>query len=150
MGEVAKNPWWVARTRANMTGAVLADLIARTSVTDYVLIGHSLGARVMMSAADALGSRDEQRPQLQSVHLLGAAVSADHDLTSVGKAVTEGVSNYWSKNDRILSTAYRGGELGQRAAGSTGFTTKHPSVKNHNVSRSVGGHSEYVSNIKLR
>jgi len=150
VGEVAKNPWWVARTRANMTGAVLADLIARTSVTDYVLIGHSLGARVMMSAADALGSRDEQTPQLQSVHLLGAAVSADHDLTSVGKAVTDGVSNYWSKNDRILSTAYRGGELGQRAAGSTGFTTKHPAVKNHNVSRSVGGHSEYVSNIKLR
>ncbi len=32
IAELAKNPWWVARTRANMTGAVLADLIARTDV----------------------------------------------------------------------------------------------------------------------
>ena len=98
IAELAKNPWWVARTRANMTGAVLADLITRTNTTNYVLVGHSLGARVMFSAAQALGSRNSD-PQLESVHLLGAAVSAGHDLTNVGNAVSDTVWNYWSRND---------------------------------------------------
>ena len=86
-----------------MTGAVLADLITRTNTTNYVLVGHSLGARVMFSAAQALGSRNSD-PQLESVHLLGAAVSAGHDLTNVGNAVSDTVWNYWSRNDAILAS----------------------------------------------
>jgi pimeloyl-ACP methyl ester carboxylesterase len=148
IAELAKNPWWVARTRANMTGAVLADLIARTDTTNYVLVGHSLGARVMMAAAEALGSGDSQ-PQLESVHLLGAAVSAEHDLTKVGRAVSDKVWNYWSRNDAILGKLYRGAEFGQRAAGSIGFTTSHPNVKNRNVSEKVAGHSKVVPNVTL-
>lgn len=154
VGEIARNPWWVARTRANMTGAVLADLIARTPTTDYILIGHSLGARVMLSAAEALGARFEndlqREPQIQSVHLLGAAVGADHKLLNVGNSVTEHVWNYWSTNDRVLRTAYRSGEMGKKAAGATGFEMSNPHVKNRNVSRSVKGHSEYVAKVKLQ
>ncbi len=40
---VATNPWTVAKTRAGMTGAALAALIARTTEGPYVLMGHSLG-----------------------------------------------------------------------------------------------------------
>ncbi len=149
VAELAKNPWWVARTRANMTGAVLADLISRTNTSNYVLVGHSLGARVMFAAAQALGSRDSN-PQLESVHLLGAAVSAGHDLTNVGNAVSDTVWNYWSSNDGTLGTLYRGAQLGQRAAGAVGFTTSHPNVKNRNVSRQVAGHREVVPNVTLR
>jgi pimeloyl-ACP methyl ester carboxylesterase len=148
IAELAKNPWWVARTRANMTGAVLADLIARTDTTNYVLVGHSLGARVMMAAAEALGSRDS-RPQLESVHFLGAAVSADHNLSNVGNAVTDKVWNYSSRNDAILGKLYRGAQFGQRAAGAVGFTTSHPNVKNRNVSQKVAGHSKVVPNVTL-
>ena len=55
--DVAANPWTVAKTRAGMTGAVLADLIARTDEPAFVLVGHSLGARVMATAAQLLGTR---------------------------------------------------------------------------------------------
>ena len=149
VAELAKNPWWVARTRANMTGAVLADLLARTPTTNYVLVGHSLGARVMLSAAEALGSRDSD-PQLESVHLLGAAVSAGHDLGNVGDAVSGTVWNYWSRNDGTLRNGYRGAQFGERAAGAVGFTTSHPNIKNRNVSRQVTDHSTFVPNVTLR
>ena len=149
IAELAKNPWWVARTRADMTGAVLADLITRTKTTDYVLVGHSLGARVMFSAAETLGSKNSES-QLESVHLLGAAVSAKHNLTNVGNAVSNTVWNYWSSNDGTLSKLYRGAQLGERAAGAVGFTTRHPNVKNRNVSKRVGGHKMVVTNVTLR
>jgi pimeloyl-ACP methyl ester carboxylesterase len=132
-----------------MTGAVLADLIARTNTTNYVLVGHSLGARVMLSAAQALGSRGSDS-QLESVHLLGAAVSAGHDLTNVGNAVSGTVWNYWSSNDGTLGNVYRRAQFGEQAAGAVGFTTTHPNVKNRNVSRQVAGHSEVVPNVTLR
>jgi hypothetical protein len=146
---VAKNPWWVARTRAKMTGAVLADLIARTADEDYVLIGHSLGAHVMFSAAEALGSRDGS-PQLESVHLLGAAVGADRDLAGVSKAVRGAVWNYWSGNDAVLRRVYRGAELGKRAAGATGFAKSAQRVKNRDVSSQVADHGDYVPRVTLR
>jgi len=149
VAELAKNPWWVARTRANMTGAVLADLIARTDTNNFVLVGHSLGARVMLSAAQALGSR-RSSPQLESVHLLGAAVNAGHDLTNVGAAVSDTVWNYWSSNDGTLRKLYRGAQFGERAAGAEGFRTSHPNVKNRNVSQQVAGHNKVVPNVTLR
>ena len=71
-GDMAANPWTVAKTRAEMTGAVLADLIARADQGPFVLLGHSLGARVMVYAAQALGTLPE--PKIDSMHLLGAAV----------------------------------------------------------------------------
>ncbi len=56
-----------------MTGIVLANLVARTDEEAFILIGHSLGARVMVTAAQTLGTRNAS-PRLDSVHLLGAAV----------------------------------------------------------------------------
>src|SRR5665647_381265 len=68
---VATNPWTVAKTRAGMTGAALAALIARTIDGPYVLMGHSLGARVMVTAAQALATQPRP-PRIESMHLLGA------------------------------------------------------------------------------
>ena len=58
-----------------MTGAILGDVIARTPDESYILVGHSLGARVMVTAAQALGTM-AGAPRLEDVHLLGAAISA--------------------------------------------------------------------------
>ena len=145
---LAKNPWSVARTRADMTGAALADLIARTNETGYVLIGHSLGARVMAKAALALGT-DTRGPRLEAVHLLGAAISSRTDLQPLNDAVSGHVINYWSSNDRVLRQIYRGAELGERAAGAHGFGQRLPPVKNRNVSRSVPDHSAYLDGVSL-
>ena len=54
--DMARNPWSVARSRTAVTGALLAELIARTDDQSFILVGHSLGARVMVTAAQALGT----------------------------------------------------------------------------------------------
>jgi hypothetical protein len=41
------NPWHVAMVKAAMTGVLLADILARTQRKEFILIGHSLGARVI-------------------------------------------------------------------------------------------------------
>lgn len=56
-----------------MPGAALAALIARTIEGPYVLIGHSLGARVMVTAAQTLATQPGP-PRVEPMHLLGDAV----------------------------------------------------------------------------
>lgn len=147
--DVAASPWAVAKNRAGMTGAVLADLIARTDDGPYVLVGHSLGARVMVHAAQALGTRTGVEPQIESMHLLGAAVGRRGDWQSLNAAVSGTVWNYWSSRDAVLGTIYKLAEAGQQAVGHAGFGSKFARIKDRNVSRSVGGHSEYVSGVTL-
>lgn len=147
--DVAANPWTIAKTRAGMTGAVLADLIARTQVGLFVLIGHSLGARVMVAAAQTLGTRSES-PRIDSMHLLGAAVGRNGDWRTLDGAVSGTIWNYYSSNDQVLRWLYSLAERGQKAAGLTGFQSKFPSIRDRNVSRSVGGHSAYIPRVALR
>jgi pimeloyl-ACP methyl ester carboxylesterase len=145
---VARNPWTVARTRAGMTGAALAALIARTVEGPYVLMGHSLGARVMVSAAQALATHPGAS-RVESMHLMGAAVGSKGDWRAVAASTSETIWNYWSTKDNVLRWLYVLAEMGEAAAGQTGFKTSIPGIKNRNVSRLVTHHSEYVSRLTL-
>ena len=146
---IAANPWTVARTRADMTGAVIADLLARTDSGPIILIGHSLGARVMLRAAQLLGTK-ETSPALQSVHLLGAAVGSRGDWRTLGASVSGTVWNYRSERDRVLGALYRYAQFGSPAAGYAGLLPTAEKVKNVNVTRAVSGHSEYFTAVRLR
>ena len=145
---VVTNPWTLAKTRAGMTGAALAALIARTTEGPYVLMGHSLGARVMVTAAQALSTRPGT-PRIESMHLLGAAVGRKGDVRMLEKSTTGAVWNYWSERDAVLRWVYSLAEAGQTAAGQTGFGSSSSRIKDRNVSRSVGGHSEYIGRVTL-
>lgn len=145
---IAANPWTVAKTKAGMTGALLAELLARTVEGPYVLMGHSLGARVMVTAAQALGTRSGP-PRLESMHLLGAALGRKGDWRTLQNAVTGAVWNYWSADDNVLRWLYTLAEAGQQAAGHKGFGSGLPRVKDRNVTRLVGGHTEYVGTVTL-
>lgn len=147
--EVATNPWTIAKTRAGMTGAALADLIARTDEGPFALFGHSLGARVMVVAAQTLGTRSEP-PRIDSMHLLGAAVGKRGDWRTLDAAVSGTIWNYYSSNDQVLRWLYSLAEPRQTAAGFAGFRTKFPSIRDRNVSRNVGGHSDYVRSVALQ
>ena len=146
---VLTNPWTVAKTRAGMTGAALAALIARTIEGPYVLMGHSLGARVMVTAAQTLATQPGP-PRIESMHLLGAAVGRQGDWHNLEAAVTGTVWNYWSANDNVLRWLYSLAEIGQTAAGQTGFRSRFARIKDRNVSRSVSGHTTYVSKVALQ
>lgn len=65
---VATNPWTLANTRVSMTGAALAALIARTTEGPYVLMGLSLGARVMVTASTCSTSRSLPMRWWRSTH----------------------------------------------------------------------------------
>jgi hypothetical protein len=44
--QLSKNPWHVALVKAEKTGVLLADILSRTN-KEYILLGHSLGGRVI-------------------------------------------------------------------------------------------------------
>jgi pimeloyl-ACP methyl ester carboxylesterase len=146
--DIAANPWTMARTRADMTGALLADLIARTDQDQFILLGHSLGGRVMVAAARALGVASD--PKIDTMHLLGAAVGRKGDWRTLDRAVSVNVFNYFSRNDKVLRWAYSVAERGERAVGFAGFGSKFESIRDRDVSRAVSSHSAYLRNTKLR
>jgi pimeloyl-ACP methyl ester carboxylesterase len=147
---LAKNPWHVARTRASMTGAVLADAIVRADLHAVVLVGFSLGARVMTAAAESLATRNEEAPRIQSMHLLGAAVGTRRDWRSIEPAVEGRIHNYYSTNDKILSAVYRVAEAGTKAIGCEGIPTTSRKVKNVDVSKVVNRHQDHLKAVSLR
>ena len=147
---VAKNPWHVARTRATMTGSVLADAIVRADASSVVLVGFSLGARVMAAAAESLATRHGEAPRIESMHLLGGAVGTGRDWRAIGTAVSGTVWNYWSENDGTLKYLYKAAETGEKAVGYAGIPGRSPRIKNVNVSRLVPSHMSHLKNVTLR
>lgn len=139
--DVAANPWTVARTRADMTGAALADILARTDQGPFTLVGHSLGARVMAEAAVVLGTRGARA--IVDIHLMGAAMGRSKDWRLLGEAVQGSVYNYWSDQDPVLKMLYRTAEFGSVPVGLKGFSPVYPGMKNVNLSRKVSAHSGY-------
>ncbi|WP_082480915.1 DUF726 domain-containing protein [Rathayibacter sp. Leaf299] len=146
--DLAKNPWHVAKNRADKTGVILGDLLARTEAESYVLIGHSLGARLMVVAAEAMGTKPGG-PRIEAAHLLGAAIGAKGDWTSLTAAVDEGVYCYHSRNDNVLKFVYRVAQAGETAAGLIGFTPISSKLQNIDVSELVTTHFEYQDKVHL-
>ncbi|ARU51098.1 hypothetical protein CBR64_05925 [Cellulosimicrobium cellulans] len=146
--DLAKNPWHVAKSRADKTGVIVADLLARTDADSYVLIGHSLGARVMAVATETLGTRSGP-PRIQAAHLLGAAIGAKSNWGPLTAAVDEAVYGYHSTNDAVLKYVYKVAQAGQSAAGLGGFTPASHKLVNVDVSDRVSTHFEYQGNVQL-
>ena len=150
--DMLKSPWYLARSRAEKTGVVLADILARTVESPFVLIGHSLGARVMTVAAQTLGTKSGEA-RLDDVHLLGNAVGAKADWATLVASVNGKVFNYHSSNDAVLKLIYKIAQGGQNAAGFSGFVLSErqkQKIQNIDVSIQVDGHSEYFQNVQLK
>lgn len=145
---LAQNPWHVAKNRADKTGVVVADLLARTDAESFVLVGHSLGARAMVVAAQTLGSKPGG-PRVEAMHLLGVAIGAKSDWRNLIAAVDDAVYNYHSTNDDVLKYLYPVAQGGQAAAGLKGFAPSHAKLKNLDVSTQVKKHSDYHKNFRL-
>lgn len=147
----ARNPWSVAKSRADMTGAVLAVLLARTETPEFVLVGHSLGGRVMATTAQLLGSDDSlKRPKLREAHLLACATSAGGDWRTLDQSVSRTIWNYRSRNDWVLKYLYKYSQLGHPAVGVEGFGKAHAHIKDRDVSKPVHSHSDYFEHVRLK
>ena len=146
--DLAKNPWHVAKSRADKTGVILGDLLARTDAEEYVLIGHSLGARVMVVAAETLGTKPGG-PRIKAAHLLGAAVGAKGNWDALTSAVDDLVFCYHSSKDNVLKFVYKTAQAGETAAGLIGFVPSSSKIQNVDVSDMVKSHFDYQDNVNL-
>lgn len=154
---LANNPWSVAGVKAYQTGALLADIIARTD-KEYILVGHSLGARVIYSCLASLKTKDKLF--IKDAHLLGGAInnncSSDDDGSNsvnwleIHKSVSGSINNYYSNNDSVLKYLYKVAE------GVTKFDLgkpigrhciKNSSINNVDVSNHVSGHTKYKEKL---
>lgn len=146
--DLAKNPWHTAKNRADRTGVALAGLLARIESDRFVLVGHSLGARVVLTAAEIM-STNGSAPSVESVHVLGAAIGAKGDWRQLSESVETHVYNYYSTNDSVLRVAYRAAQAGSTPAGLRGFRSPYPQIKDRDVSAVVGSHSAYFHKVSL-
>jgi len=149
VADLARNPWHVAKNRADKTGVIVGDLLARTDAPAYVLVGHSLGARVMAVAAETLGTK-RNAPRIHAVHLLGPAIGAKGDWEALATAVEHRVYCYHSKHDNVLKLVYPTAQAGQQAAGLRGLTPAVDKIENVDVSPDVKTHFDYQAKVRLR
>ncbi|MEV9615369.1 DUF726 domain-containing protein [Aliarcobacter butzleri] len=151
--QFATNPWSVASIKAYQTGALLADIIARTD-KEYILIGHSLGARVIYSCLDSLKTKDKYF--IKDVHLLGGAVDKnckndDNRVcwSELHNSVSGKIRNYYSKNDTVLQTLYKVGEGVKFEFGDPigRYPIENEKIDNIDVTEDIKGHTEYKPNL---
>lgn len=143
---LVNNPWSVASAKAAQTGVLLADIIARTN-GEYILCGHSLGARVIYYALESLKTKDICF--IDSTHLLGGAVGNQaEDWEQTAKAVKKKIYNYHSNEDWVLASMYKLGTFfASDPIGRNPIISDHPLIQNHDVTTWVSGHSEYKDNF---
>ena len=147
--DLVKNPWTTAVNRANKTALALAAILQRSDLESVVLVGHSLGGRVMLNLATALAgaAEFENKVRVEAVHLLGAAIGQDAKWDSLGEALSGVVHNYYSHNDRVLGYLYPAAMGGRKAIGFEGLDA--PFAVNHDVGDAVKSHSAYYENVQL-
>ena len=113
-------------------------------------MGHSLGGRVMVTTARLLGTmHDQPDPEVESVHLLGAAVSRKGDWRDLDAAVRGRVWNYYSENNPVLKRLYAGAGFGEVAVGQRGFGSSFRHITDRDASRRVSKHREYLDRVAL-
>lgn len=141
--DVAANPWSIAMTKAGQTGILLADILARTN-SQYILCGHSLGARVIYYALENLSTKHNSK-FVQEAHLLGGAVgNHEKDWANASRATVNGVKNYYTPNDWVLATFYKAGSFFCSVpVGRNPIKANGCSITNYDVSNFVGGHTAF-------
>ncbi|MFZ1829007.1 MAG: DUF726 domain-containing protein [Candidatus Competibacteraceae bacterium] len=146
---LVNNPWSVASVKAAQTGVLLADIIARTD-DQYILCGHSLGARVIYYALESL--RTKNKCFIDTTHLLGGAVGNQaEDWQQTANAVHQVIHNYHSDNDKILEIMYdkihRFYFFGSSPIGRYPIPSSDPRIQNHDVTAFVSGHRYHKDNF---
>lgn len=139
--------WSKATTNAEKAGKSIAGLIHNQD-KDFILIGHSLGSRVIRSCLENLSLSN--KCNIIDVYLLGGAVKNDYDSWIKESAIIQGnMYNFTSEKDRVLQVLYKIGE-------SSSLKFDKPigrhfinidKIKNFNVSDLIDGHMVYHENL---
>ena len=147
---IAKNPWHVAVVKSMMAGALLADLLTRTRQRrGFILVGHSLGARVIYYALQNLSTR-EGEPLVKSAILLGGAVGKEGEGWSAAKKAVSGhIYNCYSERDDVLKYLYSVGTgLSSQPVGRGAIVPRRKGIKNLDMTSLISGHTQYKPSLE--
>ena len=147
----AKYYWQQCRTNADFQVLQLVALLQREVFQDcnITLIGHSLGGRIVLKAAEYCGAIVEElgmpAVQLRSVVALAPAILDEElDWSMVRKGIVKQKPEiFYSNEDLILSLLFRAGE--GKFSPALGFQgSNSPEVFNIDCSRFDLGHNDYA------
>ena len=148
--DVVANPWHVSMVKAQLTGIMLADAIARTPGWRFTLAGHSLGARVIYYTLEALSTKN--KPIIENVYLLGGAVGGgkkdSEGWEQALKSVKRRLYNCYSKNDGVLKYMYQGANgYSSEPIGYVGLQIDHDKKVDFDCTALVDRHTEWKQNF---
>ncbi|WP_297004257.1 lipase family protein [uncultured Corynebacterium sp.] len=84
---------------AATSGAALAALLAKTEQAEFILVGHSLGGRVMVTAAMARAGFGAA-PKTRDIHLTSAAIGDKRNRRLLSEVVSSH-GEYYDKVDLV-------------------------------------------------
>ena len=143
--QLAGNPWHVAMVKSMMTGALIADMLCRTTQKrKFILVGHSLGARVIFYALENLATR-KGAPKVAHAILLGGAVGRDpQHWETAAKSVSGKIVNCYSRQDDVLKYLYKTGTaFTSDPVGRGPIDSDSDQIANVDATHLVAGHTAY-------
>ena len=100
----------IAKKNGRNLSRFILDMKARNPSQKIRLIGHSLGAQVILSTVQALAKNPKNKGIIESVHLFGASIHANSfnprkSGSMFQKIVNKKITNYFSPHDDVLKAA---------------------------------------------
>ena len=101
----------IAKKNGKNLSKFIKDLKSKNSSIKIRLMGHSLGAQVILSTVELLAKNSENNGIIESVHLFGASIPANslspktHG-NKFQKIVNKKIMNYYSPYDDVLKAAH--------------------------------------------
>lgn len=144
ISRVVDNPFSVAKSRSDKAGELLADALINKCQGErpVVLVGYSLGARVIYSCLMSLARR-KAFGLVESAVLIGTPCpSTTGDWRVMRSVVASRLVNVYSENDYILGFLYRTSSIQYGVAGLQKIEGL-PGVQNVDVSETISGHLRY-------
>lgn len=139
---IANNIWHKAVRNSKKAGELLAEVLHSSKQQEFILIGHSLGARLIFNCL-TYSHENNLETNIHEIHLLGGAVTNDIKKWKVLEPqIKSKIYNYYSKNDYILTFLYKIGELSFSPVGLGPIQTEK--VDNRDVGRIIKGHTQYI------
>ncbi len=132
--------WTNALRKSEETGSLLSKVLSKCEIDEYILIGHSLGSRVIFNCLNELKSNEKKI--IKDVHLLGGAVTNNKEKWSLAEnAIKNKIYNYYSKKDSVLQIAYKLGTFDNNPIGRTLINSRKS--ENINVTKLVNSHMTF-------
>ena len=101
----------IAKKNGKNLSKFIKDLKSKNPSIKIRLMGHSLGAQVILSTIESLAKNSENNGIIESVHLFGAAIPANSLSPKIHgnkfqKIVNKKIMNYYSPYDDVLKAAH--------------------------------------------